>query len=77
MPFTYDDFDLTGIRTYPLKSRPSKAKVEDFARPVAAGATVAQAQTPAFTYQGRLTDGVVAANGTYQMQLSLCQKLWK
>jgi hypothetical protein len=40
MPFPYDEFDLSGVRTYPLKSRPSKAKAEDFARPVSAGATV-------------------------------------
>jgi len=40
MPFSYEDFDLSGIRTYPLKSRPSKARVEDFGRPVAAGATI-------------------------------------
>ena len=32
MPFPYEEFDLTGIQTYPLKSRPSKARVEDFAR---------------------------------------------
>lgn len=31
----------------------------------------ALAQTSAFTYQGRLTDGASAANGTYQMQFSL------
>jgi hypothetical protein len=42
MPFTYEDFDLSGIRTYPLKSRPSKARVEDFGRPVAADATVGE-----------------------------------
>jgi hypothetical protein len=41
MPFDYHDFDLTGIATYPLKSRPSKVRVDDFARPAAAGATVA------------------------------------
>jgi hypothetical protein len=41
MPFTYDDFDLSGIRTYPLKSRPSKARVEDFATPLPPGGTVA------------------------------------
>jgi hypothetical protein len=35
MPFTYDDFDLTDIKTYPLKSRASKARTEDFARPSA------------------------------------------
>ncbi|MFN7980275.1 MAG: hypothetical protein U0Q11_00290 [Vicinamibacterales bacterium] len=40
MPFSYEDFDLSGIRTYPLKSRPSKARVEDFGRPVAPGASI-------------------------------------
>jgi hypothetical protein len=39
-PFPYEEFDLSGIRTYPLKSRPSKAKVEDFAKPIAEGASV-------------------------------------
>src|SRR5689334_12254660 len=34
MPFDYEEFDLSGIRTYPLKSRPSKARSEDFARPI-------------------------------------------
>jgi len=42
MPFPYEEFDLSGVRTYPLKSRKSKAKAEDFARPVASGATVQQ-----------------------------------
>src|SRR3954470_24026547 len=42
MPFTYDELDLTGVRTYPLKSRKSKARAEDFARPVASGVTVRQ-----------------------------------
>lgn len=42
MPFPYEEFDLSDVRTYPLKSRPSKARVEDFATPLAAGtATVA------------------------------------
>jgi hypothetical protein len=40
MPFSYDDFDLAGLKTYPLKSRASKARLEDFARPLAAGGTV-------------------------------------
>jgi hypothetical protein len=40
MPFTYDDFDLSGIATYPLKSRKSKARVEDFAHPIPAGGSV-------------------------------------
>jgi hypothetical protein len=30
--FDYEEFDLTGVRTYPLASRKSKARVEDFAR---------------------------------------------
>ena len=37
MPFDYEEFDLSGVRTYPLASRTSKAHVEDFARPVTAG----------------------------------------
>jgi hypothetical protein len=40
MPFTYEDFDLSGVQTYPLKSRASKARVEDFAQPAAPGASV-------------------------------------
>jgi hypothetical protein len=39
MPFPYEEFDLSGVRTYPLASRRSKARVEDFAKPVASGAT--------------------------------------
>jgi hypothetical protein len=39
MPFPYEEFDLSGIRTYPLASRQSKANAEDFARPVERGAT--------------------------------------
>jgi Deoxyhypusine synthase len=41
MPFTYDDFDLSGVITYPLKSRKSKARVEDFGKPSSAQSTVA------------------------------------
>jgi hypothetical protein len=40
MPFTYDDFDLSDIRTYPLKSRASKARTEDFARPSLSTASI-------------------------------------
>jgi hypothetical protein len=40
MPFDYREFDLSGVRTYPLKGRPSKARAEDFARPVDAQASV-------------------------------------
>lgn len=38
MPFNYEEFDLSGIHTYPLASRHSKARAEDFARPVERGA---------------------------------------
>ena len=37
MRFDYQEFDLSGIQTYPLKSRASKARAEDFARPYRAG----------------------------------------
>jgi hypothetical protein len=37
MKFPYEEFDLTGVRTYPLASRHSKARAEDFARPYVAG----------------------------------------
>jgi hypothetical protein len=40
MRFPYEAFDLSGIATYPLKSRKSKARAEDFARPVAEAASV-------------------------------------
>jgi hypothetical protein len=39
MVFPYEEFDLSGVRTYPLASRPSKARAEDFGRPVSAGVT--------------------------------------
>ena len=39
MPFPYDEFDVSGVRTYPLASRASKARVGDFARAVEPGAS--------------------------------------
>jgi hypothetical protein len=42
MPFPYEELDLSGVRTYPLESRRSKARVEDFARAVSSEATFAQ-----------------------------------
>jgi hypothetical protein len=39
MPFPYEEFDLSGVRTYPLASRRSKAQAPDFATPVDCGAT--------------------------------------
>jgi hypothetical protein len=41
MIFPYEEFDLSGVRTYPLAARKSKANTVDFAQPVQAGATVA------------------------------------
>src|SRR5262252_1822920 len=42
MKCSYEEFDLSGIRTYPLKSRKSKAHAEDFGRASGNGATVSQ-----------------------------------
>jgi hypothetical protein len=42
MPFDYEQFDLSGVRTYPLKSRPSKVKAEDFGRAVAPSASIGE-----------------------------------
>ena len=33
VPFPYEEFDLSGVQTYPLKDRRSKANAGDFARP--------------------------------------------
>ena len=41
MKFSYESFDLSGLETYPLKSRKSKARAEDFAKPAPPGASVA------------------------------------
>jgi len=40
MTFTYDEFDLTGVKTYPLGSRKSKAQAADFARPFDGGGSM-------------------------------------
>ena len=37
MPFPYEEFDLSGVHTYPLKSRKSKVGVGDLARPARRG----------------------------------------
>ena len=42
MAFPYEEFDLSGVRTYPLSSRASKAKAVDFASPVGPEDTVAR-----------------------------------
>jgi hypothetical protein len=40
MIFPYEKFDLSDVKTYPLKSRKSKARVEDFALPAAPGESI-------------------------------------
>jgi deoxyhypusine synthase len=40
--FPYDEFDLSGVRTYPLNSRKSKANAADFARVYIPGSGVAR-----------------------------------
>jgi hypothetical protein len=42
MTFPYEEFDLSDVRTYPLKARASKVRVEDFAKPAASGGSVSQ-----------------------------------
>jgi hypothetical protein len=37
----YEEFDLSDVRTYPLSSRASKVRAEDFARPFARGSGIA------------------------------------
>jgi len=41
MAFPYEAFDVSGVATYPLKSRRSKARAEDFARPYVRGSGLA------------------------------------
>lgn len=40
MKFSYEEFDLSGVRTYPLDSRKSKANAADFAKPYKGGSGV-------------------------------------
>jgi len=50
MPFPYDEFDDSGVRTYPLAGRASKARAEHFGRAFAPGGSFADwlASLPAF-----------------------------
>ena len=50
--FVYEEFDLSDVKTYPLASRASKARAEDFARPYAAGSGVAGAPRFAARHPG-------------------------
>jgi hypothetical protein len=42
MIFPYEAFDLSGLKTYPLKSRKSKVTVSDFARPSNRSTTIGE-----------------------------------
>jgi hypothetical protein len=42
MAFPYEEFEMSGVRTYPLASRHSKARAEDFARPHRPGSGFAE-----------------------------------
>lgn len=55
MPFSYEEFDLSGVRTYPLKSRRSKATVQAFGR-------AASPQAPLSTFLQSLPDFLAAAD---------------
>jgi hypothetical protein len=50
VPFPYDEFDVSGVRTYPLADRASRARAEDFGRPFPAGGSFAEwlASLPSF-----------------------------
>jgi hypothetical protein len=40
VPFSYEEFDLSDVHTYPLASRKSKARAQDFGRPCPPNVTV-------------------------------------
>ena len=40
MKLPYREFDLSGVKTYPLSTRASKTRVEQFARPYQKGSGV-------------------------------------
>jgi hypothetical protein len=65
MPFPYEEFDLSGVRTYPHATRASKVRVEHFAKPVAAGATFSEwfASLPAVLGARDLRSVVEALSG--------------
>jgi len=50
MPFPYEEFDASGVRTHPLADRASKASASDFGRPCTRGGTFAEwlASLPSF-----------------------------
>ena len=77
MKLPYAEFDLSGLHSYPLASRPSKVRVADFARPEAARALgdVAAANLAPGTYflrvQASSPTGGVASQFTYKLQVAV------
>jgi hypothetical protein len=66
VPFPYEEFDLSDVRTYPLDSRASKARLEDFGRAVDRGSSFRDwfASLPAILGARdvrRVVDAIVAA----------------
>jgi hypothetical protein len=59
--FSYEEFDLSGVRTYPLASRNSKAHAADFARPYKGGGGAAFAESLPSILAGADFKAVVAA----------------
>jgi hypothetical protein len=41
MRFSYEEFDLAAVQTYPLTTRPGKVRTSEFGRPCAPGTTIA------------------------------------
>jgi len=66
MPFPYEEFDLSDVRTYPLESRRSKARSADFGRPCPPKSTLGEflASLPNILAAGdfrAVVDAIVAA----------------
>jgi hypothetical protein len=59
--FSYQQFDLSGVRTYPLASRESKAKVADFAAPFKGGGMAAFVESLPAILAGHDFKAVVAS----------------
>jgi hypothetical protein len=73
MPFRYEEFDASGVRTYPLADRASKARAEDFGRPFAAGGTFAEwlASLPSFLGASDLKQAAAAIAGAKRSGLGV------
>lgn len=61
MKFSYEEFDLSGVRTYPLAARKSKAQAADFARPLTGGEGAALVESLPSILGGADLKAVVAA----------------